>query len=58
MLCLCPPNAPGVYYRIECDMATAERFRMITSLEVERMVAAAKAEENNDEDEFGLFHRR
>ena len=37
MLCFCPPNAPGTHYRVETDMATANRLRIACASEVTRM---------------------
>ena len=54
MLCFCPPNSPGVHYRVETDPATAERLRVIFHDEVARMSAAGA----EDEGDSGEFHRR
>jgi hypothetical protein len=37
MLCFCPPNSPGVHYRVETDAETAERLRVIFHSEASRM---------------------
>ena len=37
MLCLCPPNSPGTHYRVETDLATANRLRYAMAQEVARL---------------------
>lgn len=37
MLCFVPPNAPGTHYRVETDMATANRLRLVSASEMTRM---------------------